>query len=156
MKQSAYKSTLTELVSAARNSDERHFMLSVLFYWVLRGQAGDFAEELRKTFYGFGQVLQSLPQTFPIDLRFKLFLLVYCHVIESRSFWVFLFNLINVAEGKPFVEYPFGKRKRSIANEVAIIKKLATQGMKRVMVIIATRTWCGDRTASEPVAASSR
>jgi hypothetical protein len=119
-----YRRGLRALSRDARSSDERAFMISTALFLHLRGEGDAYQSEVVRTYREFHTLLASTTGLTP-TLRYKLNLLLYCHVLESDPVYVYLWNLIRVADGHDHGQYPF--RRDSINSRIDKIR-LAAQG----------------------------
>jgi hypothetical protein len=117
-----YRQGLRQLTADARNADERDFVIATLLFTDLRGASDDYQAEMRRTFREFRLLLERVGDL-PLALRFKVNLLVYCHILEAHSVYVYVWNLVTIAAGHPYEQYPF--RRGSIQNKVGKIKAAA-------------------------------
>lgn len=117
-----YRQGLGHLAADARQADERAYVIATLLFMYIRGSSDDYQAEMRRTFREFRLLLEGaggLPST----LRFKVNLLVYCHILEAHPVYVYVWNLVRIAAGHPHEQYPFGRG--SIQNKVEKIKAAA-------------------------------
>jgi hypothetical protein len=117
-----YRQGLRHLAADAKQADERAYVIATLLFMYMRGSSDDYQAEMRRTFREFRLLLEradDLPRT----LRFKVNLLVYCHILEAHPVYVYVWNLVRIAAGHPHKQYPFGRD--SIQNKVEKIKAAA-------------------------------
>src|SRR5438046_7716511 len=117
------RANLTRLFQDAKQRDARSFMTAVLLYTQLRGPGDEYQMEMQRTLKDFNVLLDQLKAKRALYMFIKVSPCVYSHILETRTLYVYLYNLLQICRGLEIEQYPF--QGTSIENKVNRIKKIA-------------------------------
>ncbi len=113
--QKRYKDIIVLLAKKAKDVDEKEYMSANLYFQgkMQVNSSSDIISELEDMRRSIIKATDILDQQSQISekMKIKLRLLLYCHIIEAYPLYIYLYNLIEIANGKSYNLYIFGDPK---------------------------------------------
>ncbi len=125
-----YQKTIDELFESAQKTDEREFVIANLYFNGLMQLSDDYdiRKELDKTLGDFFSLLGN-PDLFQADgLLIKVFIFLYCHILEFYLFYIFIYGLLDVCCGESFDLNVFEKKTPDYQVIIRKIKNIIENG----------------------------
>lgn len=128
-----YRRYLDHLFARARDTNGLQYVYTLLRVSGIQDGGWDPFVEAQEALIEFSKILQRNSKNGINKSSFRLALLIYCHSIEMSAPYQILFNLLQCAQGKNYVPFPFpgtslgkkrpfGVRPQSPINKIATLK----------------------------------
>lgn len=121
-----YKEAIDNLFLKAQQTDEREFIIANLYF---RGilyfnNQYDVRNELDTTINDVFSVFMSEQKNLTTEAFIRFFILLYCHILESYPFYVFIYGLLDIQSGESFDSQIFEHMNTNI-NFTQLLKNIA-------------------------------
>ncbi len=126
-----YREYLDKLFARARDTNGLQYIYTLLRVSGIQDGGWDPFVEAQEALVDFSKILQKISKKGLNKSSFRLALLIYCHSVEMSAPYQILFNLLQCAQGKNYVPFPFpgeplGKKKPFSFRPQSPTKKITT------------------------------